>query len=102
MNTLGIPITLDRPRTLLIDEAAFHLIARMTGVDLAQAMRDDPNEFVFTLEITQGLILAGCAGEDARLTLEKVKRYVTQENYKAFHEPICKAIMRGIGISYQP
>ena len=102
MKTLGIPITLDRPRTLLIDEAAFALIQQRYGVNLAEVMRQDIDGFTFTLDITRACLFAGCVAEDSRLTPNHVSRVVTHENFECFHEPIVKAIMRGLGIAYQP
>jgi hypothetical protein len=102
MKQLGIPIKLDRVRTLTLDGRAFALIKHLSGVDLAQAMCDEGEGFTFTLEITRGLILAGCLAEDARLTLDKVSQFVTPDNYDSFHVTIMEAIARGCGIPYQP
>jgi hypothetical protein len=102
MKPLGIPVTLDRVRTLTLDGRAFALIKQLSGVDLAQAMADDPDGFVLTLDITRGLILAGCLAEDSRLTLEKVSQFVTSDNYESFHLSIAKAIARGNDIPYRP
>ena len=102
MNTLGIPIKLDRVRTLTLDGRAFALIKHLSGVDVAQAMCDEGKDFTFTLALTRGFILAGCLAEDSRLTLVKVSRFVTPDNYETFHVSIMKAIARGCGIPYQP
>jgi hypothetical protein len=102
---LGIPITLDRPRILLLDEDAFELIRQSTGIDVKEAMRaaldrDGVNGFPMTLEITRGLILAGCLAEDSRLTLKTVSQYVTPQNHERFHLSVTKAIFRGHDIPY--
>lgn len=105
MKTIGVPITLDRPRTLLLDAAAFELIRQSTGIDVKGAMcealeRDGVHGFPMTLQITRGLILAGCLAEDPRLTLDKVSRYVTAQNHESFHLSITKAMFRGHNIPY--
>ncbi len=87
---------------LLLDEEAFALIKQFSGVDVAAAMRDNVQGFVFTLEITRGLILTGCLAEDSRLTLDKVSEFVSPENYTSFHVPIVTAIARGLDLPYQP
>ena len=63
-------------------------------------MKDQGEAFAFTLPVTQGFILAGCAAEDPRLTLETVRRFVTPQNYETFHLAIMKAIARGHDIPY--
>ena len=102
MKTIGIPIKLDRVRTLTLDGRAFALVKHLSGVDVAQAMCNEGEGFTFTLEITRGLILAGCLAEDSRLTLETVSRFVTPRNYETFHVSIITAIARGHGIPYHP
>ncbi len=102
MKPLGVPIRLDRPRTLLIDEAAFHLIAEKTGVNLAEIIRDRIDTFTLTVDVTRALVWAGCRHEDGRLEFSKVSELITEANHEQFHEPISKAMARGLGVAYHP
>ena len=99
MNELGIPIKLDRTRTLLLNPLALQLCQYTFCVKL------DSTEFLqaeLTLELTRDLIWSGCAIEDQGLSWETVCPHVTPENYETFHDAIAKAALRGLGISYQP
>ncbi len=46
MKPLGIPIKLDRTRTLILDEEAFALIKQLSGVDVARAMKMEEKDFI--------------------------------------------------------
>jgi hypothetical protein len=110
MKPLGIPIRLDRPRTLLLDEAAFHLIARTTGVNLAEIMRSametfmktGVDTFTLTVDVVRVLVWAGCRHEDRRLSFSTVAALITDDNHPQFHDDIVKALLRGFGVSYSP
>ena len=99
MRPLGIPVTLDRPRTLPLNEQALHICRHTFCVAL------EPAAFLqaeLTLELTRDLIWSGCVIEGGRLTWEMVCRMVTLDNFTTFHDPIAKALLRGIGSAYQP
>ena len=36
------------------------------------------------------------------MTLETVRKFVTADNHSELHEPIVKAVHRGLGVSYRP
>jgi hypothetical protein len=64
---LGIPVVLDRPRSLLLDAYALRLLRERFGIREDEILKLP----VFGLEIVQQLLWCGLQKDDRRLTYEK-------------------------------
>ena len=89
MKPCGISITLDHPRTLLLDRTALRLFRYAVGIREDELLAMEMN-----LERVQQLLCVGLHHESPRLTYQKVCLLVTHRNYTQFLSPIAQAIVQ--------
>ena len=85
----GVPIVLDKPRTLRFDYRALRTIERRLGVEIKELPTLDMDK----PEVLRTLLWAGLRHEDHRLTFKHLKKLTSTGRTSRFHEPIGRALL---------